>query len=53
MPVASEALALRGPPAPSAWETHKDAVKELYMDQNHNLNQVVEKMRVAHDFNAT
>ncbi|ROW00076.1 hypothetical protein VSDG_03537 [Cytospora chrysosperma] len=43
-----------GPPPPVAldWETYKDTIKDLYMGQNLNLNQVVERMR-AYDFHAT
>ncbi|KUI72224.1 hypothetical protein VM1G_08027 [Cytospora mali] len=41
-----------GPPAPLDWETYKDTIKDLYMGQNLNLNQVVERMR-SYDFHAT
>lgn len=49
-----EAATAAGPPPPAAldWETYKDTIKDLYMGQNLNLNQVVEKMR-AFDFHAT
>ncbi|ROW15741.1 hypothetical protein VPNG_02113 [Cytospora leucostoma] len=40
------------PPAPLDWETYKDTIKDLYMGQNLNLNQVVERMK-AYDFHAT
>ncbi|ROW02534.1 hypothetical protein VMCG_06130 [Cytospora schulzeri] len=46
------AAAAGPPPAPLDWETYKDTIKDLYMGQNLNLNQVVERMR-AYDFHAT
>lgn len=34
------------------WETHKHIINDLYMGQNLNLNEVVERMK-AHGFHAT
>lgn len=38
--------------ASTDWEAHKHIINELYMGQNLNLNEVVEKMK-AHGFHAT
>jgi hypothetical protein len=52
----SEGLPLQEPPsvspAPLDWEAHKQVIKDLYMGQNLNLNEVVEKMR-TYNFHAT
>lgn len=40
-----EATALRGTPASTEWEAHKDIINDLYMEKNLNLNEVVERMR--------
>lgn len=50
--VAPRAEAIAGSPAPPDWEVYKDTIKDLYMDQNLNLNQVVERMK-AYNFHAT
>lgn len=34
------------------WETNKLRIRDLYMNENMNLNEVVERMK-AHDFHAT
>lgn len=39
-------------PAPLDWEAHKQVIKDLYMGQNLNLNEVVERMR-TYNFHAT
>ncbi|KAJ0114413.1 hypothetical protein J7T55_010802 [Diaporthe amygdali] len=39
-------------PAPLDWEAHKQVIKDLYMGQNLNLNEVVERMK-AYNFHAT
>lgn len=39
-------------PAPLDWEAHKQVIKDLYMGQNLNLSEVVERMR-AYNFHAT
>ncbi|KAI3402072.1 hypothetical protein diail_4046, partial [Diaporthe ilicicola] len=39
-------------PAPLDWEAHKQIIKDLYMGQNLNLNEVVERMR-TYNFHAT
>lgn len=49
---AEAAAAGHSPPAVLDWKTYKETIKELYMGQNLNLNQVVERMR-AYDFYAT
>lgn len=41
-----------GPPAHLDWLACKDTIKDLYMGQNLNLNQVVERME-AYGFHAT
>lgn len=39
-------------PAPLDWEAHKQVIKDLYMGQNLNLTEVVERMR-SYNFHAT
>lgn len=39
-------------PAPLDWEAHKKVIKDLYMGQNLNLSEVVERMR-TYNFHAT
>ncbi|POS70893.1 hypothetical protein DHEL01_v210711 [Diaporthe helianthi] len=52
----SDATPLHDPPAvspvPLDWEAHKHVIKDLYMGQNLNLNEVVERMRTC-NFHAT
>lgn len=51
--VAGIATAHQSPPSQENWESKKAVIKTMYMDQNMNLNEVVERMRTSHDFRAT
>jgi hypothetical protein len=41
------------PSCPADWEARKQTIRELYMDQNMILNEVIEIMLTKHKFKAT